>query len=55
LLLPTEFIQGWAARVATGLTYNTAGGAKVTVGGEVGGLGNEFTTYTVRGRATIPF
>jgi len=38
LLLPTQFVQGWAARVTSGLSYNVVGGAKVSVGGEVGGL-----------------
>jgi hypothetical protein len=35
---------------------NVAGGAKVMVGGEVGGLGSQnFTTWSVRGRASVPF
>ena len=36
LLLPTQFVQGWAARTTAGLSYNVAGGAKILVGGEVG-------------------
>jgi uncharacterized repeat protein (TIGR01451 family) len=55
LLLPTEFIQGWSARVAAGINYNTMGGAKLTFGGELGGLGSDFTTWSVRGRASLPF
>jgi len=56
LLLPTQFVQGWAARVTGGLSYNVAGGAKVSVGGELGGLGSQnFTTWSVRGRASVPF
>jgi hypothetical protein len=56
LLLPTQFVQGWAARVTSGLSYNVVGGAKVSVGGEVGGLGSQnFTTWSVRGRASVPF
>jgi uncharacterized repeat protein (TIGR01451 family) len=56
LLLPTQFVQGWAARVTSGLSYNVAGGAKVSVGGEFGGLGSQnFTTWSVRGRASVPF
>jgi uncharacterized repeat protein (TIGR01451 family) len=56
LLLPTQFVQGWAARTTAGVSYNVAGGAKVLVGGEVGGLGSQnFTTWSVRGRASLPF
>jgi uncharacterized repeat protein (TIGR01451 family) len=56
LLLPTTFVQGWAARTTAGISYNVAGGAKVLVGGEVGGLGSQnFTTWSVRGRASVPF
>ena len=56
LLLPTQFVQGWAARVTSGLSYNVVGGAKVSVGGEVGGLGSQnFTTWSVSCRASVPF
>jgi hypothetical protein len=38
------------------LGFNSAGGAKVSVGGELGGLGSQnFTVWTVRGRASVPF
>jgi hypothetical protein len=56
LLLPTQLVQGWAARTTAGVSYNAAGGAKILVGGEVGGLGSQnFTTWSVRGRASVPF
>lgn len=55
LLLPTQFIQGWAGRVTAGLAYNINGGPKLSVGGELGGLGNDFLTWSVRGRASLPF
>ena len=56
LLLPTQFVQGWAARTSAGLSYNVVGGAKVLVGGEVGGLGSQnFTVWSLRGRASVPF
>ena len=56
LLLPTEFVQGWSARITSGLSFNAAGGARVSVGGELGGLGSQnFTTWTVHGRASLPF
>jgi outer membrane autotransporter protein len=56
LLLPTQFVQGWAARTIAGVSYNVLGGAKLLIGGEVGGLGSQnFTTWSVRGRASLPF
>jgi uncharacterized repeat protein (TIGR01451 family) len=56
LLLPTQFVQGWAARTTAGVRYNVPGGAKLLIGGEVGGLGSQnFTTWSVRGRASVPF
>ena len=56
VLLPSEFVQGWSARVTSGLAVDIAGGPKLSVGGEVGGLGsNQFTTWSVRGRAAVPF
>src|SRR5262249_48803887 len=55
LLLPTQFVQGWSARVTGGLNFNVAGGARLSVGGELGGLGNEFLTWSVRGRGSVPF
>jgi outer membrane autotransporter protein len=51
----TQFIQGWAARLTTGLTYDFAG-AQLSLGGELGGIGSQnFTTWAVRGRASVPF
>ena len=45
LLLPTQFVQGWAARTTAGLSYSAPGGAKIVIGGELGGLGSQdFTT-----------
>src|SRR5207253_2873824 len=41
LLLPTQFVQGWSARVTGGVGVTTAGGARVSLGGEVGGLGSD--------------
>jgi hypothetical protein len=56
LLLPTTFVQGWAARTTVGVSYNVLGGARLLVGGEVGGLGSQnFTVWSVRGRASVPF
>ena len=56
LLLPTQFVHGWAARTTAGVSYNFAGGTRVLFGGEVGGLGSQnFTVWSVRGRASVPF
>jgi uncharacterized repeat protein (TIGR01451 family) len=54
-LLPTQFVQGWSARVTGGLNFDVAGGIRGSVGGELGGLGNDFLVWSVRGRASIPF
>jgi outer membrane autotransporter protein len=55
ILLPTQFVHGWSARLTSGIGMALAGGTKLSVGGEVGGLGNNFTVWTVRGRAAVPF
>jgi outer membrane autotransporter protein len=55
ILLPTQFIHGWSARVTSGVDMTVVGGTRLSVGGEVGGLGNNFTVWSVRGRAAVPF
>jgi hypothetical protein len=46
---------GWAARTA-GVSFNLGGGTRTLVGGEVGGLGSQnSTTWSMRGRASVPF
>jgi Bacterial Ig-like domain (group 3)/Autotransporter beta-domain len=56
LLLPTDFVRGWAARTTAGVGYTGASGVKASVGGEVGGLGSQnFTVWSVRGRLSLPF
>jgi hypothetical protein len=55
LLLPTQFIQGLAGRVAAGLAYYINGGPKLSFGGELGGVGNDFLTWSARGRVSWPF
>jgi outer membrane autotransporter protein len=54
-LLPNAFVEGWSGRVTAGLAYSVIDGAKVTIGGELGGLGNDFVMWSVRGRASVPF
>jgi hypothetical protein len=56
LLLPTEFIHGWSGRVTSGIGVTVSGGPTFTLGGEVGGLASgQFTNWSVRGRAALPF
>lgn len=55
LLLPTTFIDGWSGRVVGGVNATMANGASVGVGAEYGGLGNNFSAWTLRGRAGVPF
>jgi hypothetical protein len=56
LLLPTEFVHGFSARVTSGIAVAFAGGPMLSLGGELGGLGSDqFTTWSVRGRASVPF
>jgi len=53
--VPATF-QGWSARVASGLSVTTAGGASATLGAEYGGAGDGGARmWSVRGRTSIPF
>jgi hypothetical protein len=54
-LLPTEYVQGFSARVVSGLAVAITGGPRLSFGGELGGIGNDFMVWTVRGRAAVPF
>jgi hypothetical protein len=56
LLLPTDFVRGWAARTTAGVGYTGVSSARASIGGEVGGLGSQtFTVWSVRGRFSLPF
>ncbi|WP_168195498.1 Ig-like domain repeat protein [Bradyrhizobium sp. NAS80.1] len=54
-LLPTQFVQGWSARLTSGLNFNIVNGVRGSIGAELGGLGNDFITWSVGGRANVPF
>jgi hypothetical protein len=55
-LLPTQFVHGLSARVTSGFAVRLGTGPVFSVGGELGGLGSgQFTTWTARGRASVPF
>lgn len=53
-LLPTQFVQGWSARMIGGLNFDGANGVRGSVGGELGGIGNNFLTWSARGRVSFP-
>jgi outer membrane autotransporter protein len=56
VLLPTQFLQGWSSRLTGGVGLTTARGAKISIGGELGGIGSDqFTVWSARGRASVPF
>jgi outer membrane autotransporter protein len=56
LLLPSESVHGWSARINSGVALSIANGAKLSIGGEVGGLGSsQFINWSLRGYASIPF
>jgi hypothetical protein len=54
-LLPTEFVHGLSARVTSGLELAVRNGARFSLGSELGGLGNDFRVWSVKGRAAVPF
>ena len=43
------------ARVTSGVDMMVLGGTRLSVGGELGGLGNDFTIWSVQVRAAVPF
>jgi outer membrane autotransporter protein len=55
VLLPQEFVNGAAARVVSGLVVTAKDGARLALDGELGGLGNDFETWTGRGSFATPF
>jgi outer membrane autotransporter protein len=55
VLLPEEFVDGAAARIVSGLAVTTKDGARLALDGELGGLGNDFETWTARGSFATPF
>jgi hypothetical protein len=55
LILLTQFVQGWSARLTSGVTVTTNGGATFLFGGEVGGLGsNQFVNWVLHGGVSVP-
>ncbi|HEV2186445.1 MAG TPA: Ig-like domain repeat protein [Stellaceae bacterium] len=54
VLVPSTFIRGGAARVTAGITAHLDSGIKLALGGEYGGIGNNFQNWTVMGRLSVP-
>ncbi len=50
-------LDGWSARVASGVNAKLAGGAQISIGAERGGLGssNGAALWSYRARASVPF
>ncbi|MGP0093872.1 MAG: autotransporter domain-containing protein [Xanthobacteraceae bacterium] len=48
-------ISGWSARVAAGIGVNFERGLQLAIGGELGGIGGDYTFWTWRARASLPF
>jgi hypothetical protein len=54
-LTTVPLLQGFAARVTGGISAKFAGGASVTAGGELGGIGLDTHIWTWTARGSIPF
>jgi hypothetical protein len=54
-LASTPLMQGWSARVTTGIGMRFDHGAQFSIGGELGGIGGNTTTWTLRARGSVPF
>jgi hypothetical protein len=54
--IPFANLQGWSARFTSGLMVAPKDGARVSLGGELGGIGSgNFNMWSVRGRLALPF
>jgi len=56
-LASTLLLQGWSARVTTGIAMKFVNGGQISAGGELGGIGNSSNTtmWTYRVRGSVPF
>lgn len=50
-----SIVSGWSARVTSGLDFSLKDGLRLSVGGELGGIGGDHTMWTVRGRVNQAF
>ncbi len=53
--IPFIVMDGWSARAVGGLTATFGNGAQLAVGGERSGIGGNFSLWTYKARAAIPF
>jgi hypothetical protein len=51
----TPVFAGWSARASVGVGAQFANGGQFTLGGERSGLGGNFSLWTYKARASIPF
>ncbi len=54
-LTTVPLLQGWSGRVTGGVAMTFGRGALLSVGGEYGGIGNDFQIWTWRVRGSVPF
>jgi len=48
-------LQGWSARVGSGVAISLNGATQLSLDGELGGLGSDYLMWTIRARAFVPF
>jgi outer membrane autotransporter protein len=53
--VPLVVLQSWSTRVTSGAAMTFAGGPRVSIGGEVGGLGRDYTLWSAKAQAAFPF
>ncbi len=55
-LLPNTVTEGWSGRAVTGLALTQTDGARLSIGGELGGIGTDnYKVWSVRGAGSLPF
>jgi hypothetical protein len=54
-LTAVPVMQGWAARANGGIATVLPSGGQMSVGGELGGIGNTTHIWTVNVRGSVPF
>jgi uncharacterized repeat protein (TIGR01451 family) len=54
-LTSIPLIQGWSARVGSGVAISLNGATQLSLDGELGGLGSDYLMWTIRARAFVPF
>jgi hypothetical protein len=47
--------DGWSARATTGVTFGISGGASLSIGGELGGIGAGYDIWSANARMIVPF